>query len=102
MLSTYEQIRSAVIEKKQVIAVYKGLIRELCPHAIGRKNGREQAIFFQFGGQSSSGLANPENNWRCLPLDQLQILEIRDGDWHTAFNHSRPSSCIDWIDVKAV
>lgn len=63
---TYNLIRQAIINKQQVIGVYRGHRREMCPHAIGTKNGREQAIFYQFDGSSSSGLGQPEKNWRPL------------------------------------
>jgi hypothetical protein len=100
MSPVYEQIKTAILEKRQVIAIYNGLRREMCPHAIGLKKGREQALFIQFAGESNSGLGNPEDNWRCTPLAKLELLEIRDGEWHTAMNHSRRSTCLDWIDVE--
>ena len=39
---TYNLIRQAILDKQQVIADYGGQRREMCPHAIGTKNGREQ------------------------------------------------------------
>ena len=100
MSPTYQLIRSAILGKQQVIAIYNGLTREMCPHTIGLKKGKEQALFLQFAGGSSSGLSNPEDNWRCIPLERLQILLVRDGEWYTAANHSRKSTCIDQIDVE--
>ena len=97
---TYVLVRQAIIDKHQVIGVYGGHRRELCPHAIGTKRGRAQAIFIQFGGSSSSGLGRPEDNWRCLAIDELTDVTVRDGEWHTAPNHSRPQTCVDVIDVE--
>ena len=97
---TYNLIRQAIINKQQVVGVYRGRRREMCPHAIGTKNGREQAIFYQFGGSSSSGLGQPEKNWRCIVIDGLADVSIRDGSWLTASNHSRPQTCVDEIDVQ--
>lgn len=101
-MSTYEIIKDAINNKKQIIATYQGYVRELCPHAIGTKNGREQALFYQFGGHSSSGtiVTGSPSNWRCLPLDGLSNISVQDGTWYTAGNHSRTQSCIDWIDVE--
>ncbi|HEJ8030778.1 TPA: hypothetical protein ACXI3L_003794 [Serratia marcescens] len=101
-MSTYEIIKDAITNKKQIIATYQGHVRELCPHAIGTKNGREQALFYQFGGHSSSGTIVPgsPSNWRCLPIDGLSRISVRNGTWHTAGNHSRTQSCIDWIDIE--
>lgn len=99
MSDSYDIIRDAIAEKKQIIATYKGHHREMCPHAIGTKNGRAQAICFQFAGGSSQGLP-PEGAWRCLAIDELSDLSVRDGDWHTASNHSQPNTCIDEIDLE--
>jgi hypothetical protein len=97
----YSIIRQAIIDKKQVIATYDGHRREMCPHVIGTKNGRSQALFYQFGGTSSSGLApiGSHANWRCIPIARLRDVSTREGAWHTASNHSRDQTCVDEIDV---
>lgn len=102
MPNVYELVRNAILNKKQVLATYNGYHREMCPHVLGTKNGRQQALFYQFGGESSSGLspAGSKNNWRCVFLDQLQNVSVRDGEFHTAPNHSRPQTCVDVIDVE--
>lgn len=102
-MDVYALIRRAVIEKLQVIATYHGHIRETCPHVIGRKNGRAQALFYQFAGGSSSGLGpdGSPGNWRCLFIDELTNVSVRTGVWHTAPNHSRPQSCVDQVDAEA-
>ena len=98
--STYDLVRQAIIEKKQIHATYGGHHREMCPHVIGTKNGRQQALFYQHGGSSSSGLGRPEQNWRCIPLDGLTNVTIHDGDWHSYSNHSQDQTCVDVIDVE--
>ena len=55
MSNTYDQIKEAVLKKLQVIAMYKGKYREMCPHVIGTKNGREKVLFYQFAGQPMAG-----------------------------------------------
>ena len=101
-METYQMIRQAIVEKKQVIATYHGHPREMCPHVIGWKGGRAQALFYQFAGTSSSGLGpdGSPGNWRCLFLDELSNVQVRDGAWHSAPNHSRPQTCVDNIDVE--
>lgn len=96
----YDLIREAIKNKQQIIADYKGHYRELCPHAIGTKRGREQALFVQFGGSSESGLRNPDRNWRCIPVSGLINVSIQSGEWYTAPNHSQPQNCIDEIDLE--
>jgi len=99
---SYTLIRKAIINKQQVIATYKDHVREMCPHVIGWKNGREYALLYQFAGGSSKGLDpfNPRNNWRCVFVDELYDVSVREGPWHTASNHPRPQTCVDTIDVE--
>lgn len=80
-MDTYQMIREAIIEKKQVMATYHEHPREMCPHVIGWRGGRAQALFYQFAGTSSSGLGpdGSPGNWRCLFLDELSDVQIRDG-----------------------
>lgn len=100
----YERIRSAIENKQQVVATYGKHRREMCPHAIGLgPSGNEQALFFQFAGTSSQGDASllpDEDRWRCLALDGLSDVVIRDGDWHSGGNHSTPNKCIREIDLE--
>lgn len=100
----YGDIRSAIENKQQVIATYSNHRREMCPHAIGLgPSGDEHAIFFQFAGTSSQGdasLLQEAERWRCLKIDGLSDVEIRDGDWHTAGNHSTSNTCIAEVDLE--
>jgi hypothetical protein len=100
--SVYRLIRDAIINKHQVIATYHGFKREMCPHAIGLKNGAEQALLFQFAGDTSKGpiKTDAKNNWRCLTLSTLRDVTAHSGSWHTFNNYSQQSTCIDHIDVE--
>jgi len=56
-----------------VAAIYDGLLRLLCPHALGRKSGRLHAFCYQYGGESHrrpayGGRTNGE--WRCLAVEK--------------------------------
>lgn len=100
----YETIKRAIRDRRQVIAEYGGYTREMCPHAIGTKGGREQALFYQFGGGSSSGPVVPGStqNWRCMEVAGIANIRVRDGAWHTAPNHTRPQTCIDSVDLDVM
>ncbi|ELN4236127.1 hypothetical protein [Klebsiella variicola] len=102
MTNNYELIARAIREKLQIIAVYQGHYREMCPHALGKKKGRQQALFYQFGGSSSKGQVTPNSpsNWRCIPIDGLTEIKLQAGEWHTAQNHSQAQTCIDIIDIE--
>jgi len=102
-MATYQVIRDAIVNKKQILATYDGFHREMCPHAIGTKNGRQQALFFQFAGDTSKGpIRDPYSpgNWRCLAIDQLSNVQVRDGDWYTGSNHSQAQTCVGDVDVE--
>jgi hypothetical protein len=98
----YEQIRTAILERKVVAADYQGHRRLMCPHILGMKNGQERALFYQFGGTSSSGLQpdGSDQNWRCIDIAQLRHLSVFDGRWHTAPNLSEHDSCVTVVDVR--
>ena len=100
--SSYSLVRQAIIDKAQVIAVYKGHRREMCPHVIGRKGAREQALFCQFGGSSeSAGLVTPDSpKWRCIFIDELSDVSTGPGQWYTIDTHSQPQTCVDLVDVE--
>src|SRR5438093_12221689 len=101
MGGNYALVRQAVLSKDQVIATYQGHRREMCPHVLGTKSGISQALFYQFGGESKSGLgpSGSPGNWRCIPIDQLQDVKVKKGPWHTATDYSRQQTCVDQIDV---
>jgi hypothetical protein len=99
--STYDTVRAALIHRRTVIAMYQGFRRELCPWAIGSKGGVPRALFYQRGGQTSTGPVTPgsPDNWRCMDLHELTILEVVDGEWVGPTAHRRASHCLDVIDV---
>jgi hypothetical protein len=96
----YELLRFAATRRQPVAAIYDGLPRLLCPHVLGRKSGRLHALFYQFGGNSSSGLpVTPEGvgDWRCLAVEKLSHIRLREDAWYSG-SRSRRHSCIDEVD----
>jgi len=55
------------------------------------------------GGESESGLEpiGSPGNWRCVVLEKLRSVELLEGSWKTAPNHSRPANCISHADIDA-
>jgi hypothetical protein len=100
MPEVYDMIMDAINNKRHILAVYEGYPREMCPHALGWKHGRRQALFYQFGGSSRSGLApaGSSANWRCIPIDNLSEVSVRDGPWYTAGDHTRRQTCVDRVE----
>ena len=103
-MDTYSLIREAIEKRQQVLGTYRGYHRELCPHAIGfSKRHERQALFYQFGGESASGLGPPGSaeNWRCIQIDELHNVTVRDGEWHTASDHTRRETCVfDRVELE--
>ena len=99
MLDTYKAVAAAIRERHSVSATYGGFVREMCPHAIGWKDGREQCLFFQFAGGSKSGLPHG-GMWRCLPLADLHVLRVYAGPWHSSPDYWNKVVCVDRITAQ--
>ena len=100
----YRLVRTAVISKRPIRAIYHGRDRWFCPHRLGRNHeGQIRVLCYQYGGESNSGLqsAGSPANWRCLALEKLSRVELLEGAWQTAPNHSRPQTCVAEGDVDA-
>ena len=98
-MSTYDLIRTAIQDKRVVKATYEGLPREMCPHTLGHTNGVEQALFFQFAGQSSTGLP-PGGEWKSMRIDGLSDVTVHDGVWHTGPRHTRKQTYVNQVEVE--
>jgi hypothetical protein len=102
MPDTYALVRQAILQKKQIVAEYDGYHKEMCPHVLGMKNGVRHVLSYQFAGQSSEGLP-PEGQWKCIDVDNLSQVLLRDGAWHTGVRKTnKPQRCVDLneIDVQ--
>ena len=101
-MDTYMLIREAIRNRRIVVATYRGRRRELCPHVIGiGPGGNEQALFYQFGGESSSPLGpeGSEENWRCMSIADLQHVAVQEGAWVTAPNYHGSQTCVTNVDL---
>ncbi len=100
----YRLIWTAVERRYPISAVYKHRHRLLCPHRLGRnRQGQLRVLCYQYGGESESGLqpVGSPANWRCIAVEKLSAVELLEGSWRTALNHSRPASCIADADIDA-
>lgn len=100
-MSTYNLIKQAILNKQCITCTYNRHVRKMTPHVIGLKNGVRQALFYQYGGTSSSGLSNDATqNWRCIPVDKITNISINNDSFQTAANHSKTQTCVDEVDVE--
>ena len=100
----YRLVWTAIATKQPLGAVYKDRARLFCPHRLGRNRAKQlRVLCYQYGGDSESGLGpmgSPEN-WRCVALEKLRKVELLEGSWKTAPNHSRPATCVVEADIDA-
>jgi len=94
----YILFEQAMRLRKQIVCVYLGLPRELCPVILGHSQGQEKALTYQVGGKSSSGLP-PAGEWRCLFLSKVNDAKLRDGPWRVGPSHTRPQGCVQTVDL---
>ncbi len=101
----YRLVRTAVISKRPIRAVYHSRDRWFCLHRLGwNREGQTRVLCYQYRGESGSGLevAGSPSNWRCIELEKLGRVALLEDMWHTAPNHTRPQTCVAEVDVDAV
>src|SRR5271168_1083215 len=99
---THSRVRAAIVHRRPIAALYRDRRRLLCPHLLGwNRHRRLQVLCYQYGGDSESGLQplGTSDNWRCLAVENLSQVELLDGPWQTAENHSRPQTCIEEVEL---
>ncbi len=96
--STYKLLACAMAARKQIICVYDGYPRALCPVILGHSKGEEVALCFQFAGESRSGLPCG-GQWKCLRLEKMHDVQLRDGRWHAGPKHRQAQSCVEVVDI---
>jgi len=100
----YCLVRTAVVSKHSIRATYHVRDRWFCPHRLGRNSeGQVRVLCYQYAGESSTGLQADGSpaNWRCIALEKLGRVQLLEGAWHSAPNHSRPQTCVVEVDVDA-
>ncbi|GEC54886.1 hypothetical protein ABIF38_006702 [Bradyrhizobium japonicum] len=92
----YMLFRKAILTEEQVVCIYDGRPRELCPHIIGHnKSGEEVVLAWQFAGESSGKLPQ----WRCLRLANVSDVSLRKGPWYEGGSHRTEQRCVSAIDL---
>ena len=99
--TTFDLFHRAILERRQIVCVYDGFGREICPYILGYKAGKPVALVYQFGGGSSRGL-RPGGDWRCFMIDNVSDARLRDGPWQGDAEHRTRQSCVDdvFVDVN--
>lgn len=95
---TYDLIAQAMSERKQLLCVYDGYPREVCPIVLGHSKGIEKALVYQFAGGSSRGLARG-GDWKCFEVSKMRDVMLRDGPWHAGDTHRQAQTCVEAVDL---
>jgi hypothetical protein len=94
----YDLFERAMRLRKQIVCMYNGHPRELCPIILGHSHGQEKALTYQVGGKSKSGLPRA-GEWRCLFLSKVSNAQLRDGPWLVGSSHTQPQGCVQAVDL---
>ena len=95
----YQLFYRAMAERRQVVCMYQGHPRALCPIILGHTDGREKSLVYQFAGGSSQG-PGAAKGWKCLTLSEVGNAELIDGPWHGGDGpHGTAQSCVKVVDI---
>ena len=94
---TYRLMARAMAERKQVLCMYEGFARALCPIVLGHNGGEERMLAYQFAGGARTGLPRG-GQWKCLQLAKMSEVGLHDGPWHAGSSHKRPQGCVSEVD----
>ncbi len=94
--ATYTLFRNAILSEQQVVCVYDGRARELCPHIIGTNNAAKRSCW---PGSSAGESSGPLPQWRCLRLANVSKARPREGRWHEGGSHQTTQTCVSDIDL---
>jgi hypothetical protein len=94
-------LSESILKRTPVTLNYNGVRREVCPHILGHTNGHERVLVFQFAGVTRSRLP-AGGEWRCLRLEEISDIELRNGDWRGGKYHRAVQRCVDqvYLDVN--
>lgn len=97
----YNLFVKAMVDRKQILCLYGGYRREVCPFMLGlNKDGEEAALTYQFAGRTSDKRGLPPGGaWKCLHLSAVSDVRLRDGPWHGGASHSKAGTCLKVVDL---
>lgn len=94
---SFDLIKKAIVEKKQLTLQYHGYTRNMCPYVLGfNKNNKERALALLVRNTPSGWLAA---GWECLDLDHVWKVEFAEGDWVAAPEGPRPDCEMVKVDI---
>ena len=100
-MGVHEVLRQAITTKKCVRLRLAGRSRDICPHALGLKDGHPRLLAFQYDGASASGIS-AGGAWRTFFVREIADAKLIDGAWHSGPNLiAKAEACLDRIEYLA-
>jgi hypothetical protein len=100
-MSVHEVLRQAITNKQCVRLRIGRQFRNICPHALGLKDGHPRLLAFQYEGASVSGLA-PGGQWRAFFISEISEAVPIDGAWQSGGNLvAKAEACLDRVEYLA-
>lgn len=94
---SFELIKDAMAQKKQLSCQYHGYTRAFCAYLLGKtKYGKERALALLVRNTPSGALAA---GWECLDLDHVWNVKAEDGPWVAPLEGPRPDCEIVKVDL---
>ncbi|HXZ00926.1 MAG TPA: hypothetical protein VEI03_13060 [Stellaceae bacterium] len=99
-MTVHETLRQAIIYKRCVRVRTAGFARDICPHALGFKDGSPRVLAFQYSGSSVSGLASG-GQWRAFFVRDIEEANLIEGRWHSGSNLvAKVEACLDRVEYS--
>lgn len=99
-MTVHEILRQAIISMRCVRVRTSGFARDICPHALGFKDGSPRVLAYQYGGPSVSGLA-PGGQWRAFFVRDIEEASLIEGRWHSGSNLvAKVEACLDRVEYS--
>jgi hypothetical protein len=100
-MAVYDTLKKAIQFKHCVRVFAAGRSRDICPHALGLKDGKARLLAFQYDGGSASGLA-AGGQWRAFFLNEISVATPIKGHWQSGPNLlAKTEACLDRIELQA-
>jgi len=96
-MTVHEVLKAAIDSRCCVRLRIAGSQRQVCPHALGFKQGSPRLLAFQYEGASVSGLASG-GQWRAFFVHEIEDASIIEGAWRSGPNFvAKVEACLDRI-----
>jgi hypothetical protein len=100
-MTVHEVLRQAIVMKRCVRVRTAGFSRDICPHALGLKDGSPRVLAFQYDGASVSGLSG-RGQWRAFFVHDISAAVPIEGRWRTGPNFiAKVEACLDRVEYSA-